>query len=179
MSAVRARHCPPLLDLCMLLPYRELDCPDVEDISRDIWRYLNEGTDIMTVRSVDKNFTWNFFSPGDLISNVPSLDGWFRGLGLRLRDVAATVTRTAKGLEAHKDQPPVVTKINFPVINTRDTWNLWWDDDGHEIARVQMLKPLAFNAAMMHGVEMGPTCEYPRVVLSCMFMKEPTHLLRI
>ena len=163
----------------MLLPYRELDCPDVDAISQDIWLFINDHTDIMTDRSVGKNFTWNFFSPKDLVTNVPSLDDWFRSLGLRLRDVAATVTRTNKGLEAHKDDPPVVTKINFPVINTRDTWNLWWDDEGNEVARIQMLKPLAFNAAMTHGVEMGPTCEYPRVVLSCMFMKEPTHLLQI
>ena len=114
-----------------------------------------------------------------VINEVKSLDVWFRSLGLRLRDVAATVTTSAEGLEPHKDEPPVVAKINFPVLNTRDTWNIWWDDEGNEIARIQMLKPLVFNASIMHGVEMGPNCSYPRVVLSCMFIKEPLDLLQV
>jgi hypothetical protein len=163
----------------MLLPYKELDCADVDAISSDIWQFINDKTDIMNNRSVGKNFTWNFLSASELIVEVPSLNTWFRSLGLRLRDVAATVTRTAYGLEAHKDDPPVIAKINFPVINTKDTWNLWWDDDGNEVARIEMMKPLAFNAAMTHGVEMGQSCVYPRVVLSCMFMKQPLHLLQV
>ena len=166
-------------NMMSMLPFRELECPDVEQISGDIWQFLNSHTNIMSERSVGKNFTWNFFSAMELVTKVPRLDAWFRSINLRLRDVAATVTNTKEGLVPHKDEPPVVAKINFPVINTRDTWNVWWDDEGREVGRIQMLKPLAFNGAMMHAVEMGPTCIYPRVVLSCMFMREPSHLLQV
>jgi len=163
----------------MLLPYRELDCPHVDQISSDVWEFINQQTDVMTVSCLRKHFTWNFIDVRALIVGVTSLDAWFRSLGLRLRDVAATVTTSSKGLEPHKDEPPVVAKINFPVFNTRDTWNIWWDDHGREIARIQMLKPMVFNASITHGVEMGQNCTYPRVVLSCMFIKEPKHLLEI
>lgn len=161
-----------------LLPYKELPCDNVDEIAADAWQFLSDKTDLMG-RNMDVDFSWNFFNPRDLITNVPSLNDWFRSMDLKLRDIAVTICRTKQGLGPHRDEPPVVAKINFPVLNTEDTYNVWWDDANNEVGRIVMRKPLAFNASMLHAVEMGDNCKYPRVILSCMFFNEPLHLLRV
>lgn len=156
-----------------LLPFKELECSNINVISQKILQFLNANTSL----NYKSYFSWNFINSRDLLKGVPELNDWFLTYKLKLRDVAVTVITTDFGVEPHKDQPPVITKINFPVLNTENTWNVWWDDNGNEIARVEMLNPLAFNAGITHSVQMGKDCKYPRIVLSCMFIKEPFHLL--
>ena len=160
-----------------LLPYRELECENLDLISQQIYNFLNEKTDIINAVSVTRSQGWYHFNPKDLLINVPLLKNWFIKQKLILRDVAATVIRTDIGIEAHRDELPVIAKINFPVINTKNSYNVWWDDNGNEIARIEMFKPIAFNARLVHAVEMCNNSIYPRIVLSCMFTKDPTHLL--
>lgn len=38
-------------------------------------------------------------------------------------------------------------------------------------------KPIVFNSWMPHRVMPGPNAKYPRIMLACMPIKEPTHLL--
>lgn len=165
------------MSVVQLAPYYELHCPDQELIQQKVRKFLEEKTDVFETRK-DKTFSWIFFSVKDLVANVPELPTWFKSQGLLLRDVAATVARAYEGADPHRDEPPVIAKVNFPIMNTEDTYNLWYDDDGKEIARISMLHPLVFNASMIHAVEIGPNAELPRVVLSCMFYKEPLEWLR-
>ena len=125
----------------------------------------------------DKNFSWNFISPKDFVNACPQLNNWFKEQNLLLRDIAVTITRSKEGLEKHRDAPPVVAKINVPILNTQNTYNLWWDDNDNIIARHEMLTPIAFNASLNHAVEIADSATFPRIVLSCMFFKEPLHLL--
>lgn len=154
-----------------LKPCHELYCDTQDIIQAKVIKLLEENTSVMRTR-LDKSFSWIPFEPGDL-TDVPELLDWFRSQGLMLRDIAATVARDTEGAPPHRDQPPVVAKINFPIMNTEDTYNLWYDDHMNEVARISMLHPLVFNASMTHAVEIGPKAKLPRVVLSCMFHREP------
>jgi hypothetical protein len=156
-------------------PFHILPCENIDAIGNDVMHFLEHGTDVLQ-RSANKDFSWNFFSAKALLIAVPEINVWFRSNNLLLRDVAATVTRSTNGLAPHKDEPPVVAKVNFPILNTYDTWNVWWDDEGNEVARIQMDQPVVFNATLTHAVEIGESAELPRIVLSCMFFKEPEHL---
>jgi hypothetical protein len=160
-----------------MLAYRTLECPQLPIIQAKVLQHLTEKTDLFTVSKRTDDINWNFFSAKEISSAVPELTEWFWLYKLRLRDIAATIGWTSNGLVAHRDEPPVVAKINIPILNTAKTWNYWQDDTGTEIARFEMLAPVAFNAHMIHGVDMAPDCTYPRIVLSCMFFKDPLWLL--
>lgn len=161
-----------------LKPYHQLHCDTQDIIQAKVIRFLEENTSVMRTR-LDKSFSWIPFEHRDLSENVPELLDWFKAHGLILRDIAATVARNTEGAAPHRDQPPVVAKINFPILNTEDTYNLWFDDHNNEIARISMLHPLVFNASMIHAVEIGAKAKLPRVVLSCMFYREPIKWLSI
>lgn len=156
-----------------LLPFKKLDCENVNEISNEIYSFLVEKTNIINMDYEP----WRFLTTKDFVANAPLLIKYFSSLNLKLRDIAAVVIEDETKLSPHKDAPPVIAKINFPVINTLDTYNVWWDDDGNEIDRVEMIQPIAFNASITHGVEFGKNPKFPRIVVSCMFIKQPLHLL--
>ena len=78
----------------------------------------------------------------------------------------------------HVDEPPVVAKINVPVLNTKDTYNVWFDENKNEIDRVECTKPIVLRSDIMHTVEMGKDAKYPRIQFSFCFYNEPLHLLK-
>ena len=80
--------------------------------------------------------------------------------------------------DIHKDEPPVVAKINFPVLNTHDTYNVWFDDYAREIDRVECDKPIVFRSDILHTVEIGKNAKLPRLQFSFCFYHEPLHLLK-
>ena len=80
--------------------------------------------------------------------------------------------------ESHVDDPPVIAKINFPVLNTKDTYNVWFDDKGNEIDRVECTKPIVLRSNILHTVEIGKNAKYPRIQFSFCFYSEPLHLLK-
>jgi hypothetical protein len=103
---------------------------------------------------------------------------WFDGLGLKVRDMSFTIYNDQITTSMHRDEPPVIAKINFPVLNTRDTYNVWFDDEGKEIDRVECIRPIVLRSDILHTVEIGDTARYPRIQFSFCFYGEPLHLLR-
>ena len=156
-----------------LLPYRKLECGNISEISLDILKFITNETNVLNLDEMP----WRFLKTKDFVNNVPSLVHYFSSLQLKIRDIAAVVIQDETKFKPHKDEPPVIAKINFPVYNTFDTYNVWWDDNGNEIGRVEMIQPIAFNASITHGVEFGKNPKFPRIVVSCMFIKQPLHLL--
>ena len=77
----------------------------------------------------------------------------------------------------HVDEPPVVAKINFPVLNTKGTYNVWFDETGNEIDRVECNKPIVLRSNILHTVEMANDAVLPRIQFSFCFYNEPLHLL--
>ena len=111
---------------------------------------------------------------------IPNLEikNWFDSLGLKVRDMSFTVWNEEIKTSPHVDEPPVIAKINFPVLNTKDTYNVWLDDNGTEIDRVESTKPIVLRSNIMHTVERGKKSKLPRIQFSFCFYNEPLHLLK-
>jgi hypothetical protein len=112
--------------------------------------------------------------------SIPNLEltKWFDSLQLKVRDMSFTVTNESIHTDIHRDEPPVIAKINFPVLNTKDTYNVWFDDYAREIDRVECVKPIVLRSDILHTVEIGPRALLPRLQFSFCFYNEPLHLLK-
>ena len=125
---------------------------------------------------------WNHLSREEIQSyfSIPNLEikKWFDEQGLKVRDMSFTITNAEIYTVMHKDEPPVIAKINFPILNTKDTYNVWYDDWGNEIDKVECTKPIVFRSDINHTVEIGTNAKYPRLQFSFCFYNEPLHLLK-
>ena len=125
---------------------------------------------------------WNHLSREEIQSyfSIPNLEikKWFDEQGLKVRDMSFTIYNEEIYTGIHKDEPPVIAKINFPVLNTKDTYNVWYDDWGNEIDKVECTKPIVFRSDINHTVEIGTNAKYPRLQFSFCFYNEPLRLLK-
>lgn len=125
---------------------------------------------------------WNHLSRQQIkdyfsIPNNPT-KRWFDSLDLRVRDMSFTITNDSIKTSIHRDEPPVVAKINFPVLNTENTYNVWFNDDREEIDRVECDRPIVLRSDILHTVEIGKAAKYPRIQFSFCFYSEPLQLLK-
>ena len=158
-------------------PYFILDCPKQQKIADSLCGYYTGITASRTITSF-----WNSLNREEIKNylSIPNIElkNWFDSLGLKVRDISFTVCNENTKVSPHVDEPPVIAKINFPVLNTQDTYNVWFNEDGSELARVECTKPIVLNSEIKHTVEMGKTAKYPRVQFSFCFYNEPLHLLK-
>ena len=157
--------------------YHILDCPNQRKIADSLYGYYVG----LTANKEPKEF-WNHLSRTEIqdyfsIPNNPCKQ-WFDDLGLKVRDMSFTICNEDIGTDIHRDEPPVVAKINFPVLNTKDTHNVWFDDWVNEIDRVECTKPIVLRSDILHTVEIGKTAKFPRLQFSFCFYKEPLDLLQ-
>ncbi len=157
--------------------YHILDCPTQQKIADLLYGYYMG----ITANKKPMEF-WNHLSTEQIktfmsIHNNPCRL-WFESMGLKVRDMSYTITNEQIGTSVHKDAPPVVAKINFPVLNTADTYNVWFDDNANEIDRVECVHPIVFRSDIYHTVEIGKTAKFPRLQFSFCFYKEPLDLLK-
>ena len=160
----------------MMKSYHILDCDNQQKIADSLYGYYVG----ITANKEVKDF-WNHLSREEIqqyfsIPNNPCKQ-WFDGLGLRVRDMSFTIYNENIGTDIHRDQPPVVAKINFPVLNTKDTYNVWFDEDRKEIDRVECDRPIVLRSDILHTVEIGKSATFPRLQFSFCFYNEPLRLL--
>ena len=156
--------------------YHILNCDNQQKISDSLYGYYVG----ITANNPPTEF-WNHLSRRQIkeylsIPNNPTVR-WFDQLGLRVRDMSFTIYNQQIRTGIHKDEPPVIAKINFPVLNTRDTYNVWYDDNHVEIDRVECSRPIVLRSDILHTVEIGPGANYPRLQFSFCFYDEPLRLL--
>jgi len=157
--------------------YYILNCDNQKKIADSLYGYYLK---LKNNRQM-KNF-WNPLSRQEIIeyfleTNNPTSE-WFKVLGLRVRDMSFTIYDDDIKTSIHRDQKPVIAKINFPVLNTNDTYNVWYDDDHKEIDRVECDRPIVLRSDILHTVEIGKDAKYPRIQFSFCFYNEPLHLLK-
>jgi hypothetical protein len=157
--------------------YFILDCTKQQKIADSLYGYY---TGITSNREL-KEF-WNHLTRDEIqdyfsIPNNPT-KAWFEELGLKVRDMSFTIYNENISTDIHRDEPPVIAKINFPVLNTSDTYNVWFDDYATEIDRVECDRPIVLRSDILHTVEIGETACYQRLQFSVCFYNEPLHLLK-
>jgi hypothetical protein len=189
-----------------LKPFHILPCdPELQQtISDRVVTFLQNQTDLFV--DLDSRSLWNKIDTRALVFAVPELVGYFRTFGLKLKEVAVTVCNSNKNAGLHIDELPVVAKINFPILNTKDSQNLWYrvpedlmkqvdpiiNEFGSAfynlsavdlaqcklIGSVEILKPVVFNSQLPHMIDMSKCNKFPRLVLTCMFFNEPVDFLK-
>ena len=157
--------------------YHILDCDKQQKIADSLYGYY-------IGISANRKLTefWNHLTRDEIqtyfsIPNNPT-KAWFNSLGLKVRDMSFTIYNENIHTDIHRDQPPVIAKINFPVLNTKDTYNVWFDNYANEINRVECNKPIVLRSDILHTVEIGNNAKYPRLQFSFCFYNEPLHLLQ-
>jgi hypothetical protein len=185
----------------MYKPYAEMDCPELETISAELYNFIKNSTNILA----DDLRAWQFTDTKLLLSTSPTLTKYFLKNKLFVKHAAFMVLYN--NLDLHIDPLPVIAKINFPVLNTTGWVNRWYslsdeqlkecpviiDSFGQSkedisnipleemdlIAEVHdMNKVLAFHSRLPHSVTKLENATMPRIIASFTFFNEPLDLLK-
>jgi hypothetical protein len=190
----------------LLKPFYVLNCdPELQQtISDRVIEFLRTQTDLFD--DLDNRSLWNKLDTRALMRAVPELVQYFQTFGLKLKEVAVTVCNSKKIATLHIDELLVTAKINFPILNTKGSCNLWYSvpeelmlqvdpiinefgaayynlasidlDKCKKIAEVEISTPVVFNSQLPHMIDMSNCQAFPRLVLTCMFFNEPVDFLK-
>jgi hypothetical protein len=189
--------------ILMLKAYALVDCPVQSIIQQKTVEFLKTNTVLFERKDLE---LWNKIDTVALIRSVPELPEFYRSIGLKLREIAVTVWNSHSDVPLHIDELPVTSKINFPILNTEDTYNEWYTvpdnllatvnpvinqfgsafydlkdlDLGKctKIAEVVVTQPVVFNSQIPHRIRITEQAKFPRIVMSCTFFNEPTKWLQ-
>jgi hypothetical protein len=185
-----------------LSAFRVIDCPTQSIISKKVLEFLSDRTTLLE----DKNLKlWNKIDTVALLRQVPEILEFYQGMNLKLREIAITICNKNEDVNLHIDELPVVAKINFPILNTENTFNEWYQvppeilksvtpiinqfnsayyDLGDvdlnactKLAEYELLQPIVFNSQLPHKIRITGQTKFPRVVMSCTFFNEPVQWL--
>ena len=154
--------------------YVELKCENMLSISQGIYKFLQTQTNILILNQSG----WHFVDCPTLLKFVPELAEYFQQLKLYPRHSAVTIVKDNSSLPRHADEPPVIAKINMPVLNTKGWSNRWFDGDQIIDELVGQDQPIVFNSQIPHSVVQFGKVEVPRIVASFTFHNEPLELLK-
>lgn len=154
--------------------YVEFPCDDITVISKKIYNFLETKTDIIANCLPG----WHFVDCKDLLCDVPELFDFFKKHKLLPRHAAVTIVVDNNSLPVHVDEPPVVAKLNLPVINTQGWANCWYVNDKLVAEIVDLPTPIILNSQIAHSVERrSDLAQAPRIIASFTFHNEPLGLL--
>ena len=158
--------------------YHVLECTNQKQIAQELYSFLSKKDGPL---NRDNLKFWNFLNKKDLfncLKECKALSQWFETLRLKVREASFTIYNNEIKTHPHVDDLPVVAKINFPILNTKDTYNLWFNKQGEEIDRVECVAPIVFRSDILHTVEIGKQASFPRIQMSFCFYKEPIDYLK-
>ena len=187
------------MELCA---FKVIDCPTQSIISTKVLDFLSKNTTLLE----DKNLKlWNKIDTVSLLRQVPEILEFYQSINLKLKEIAITICNKNEDVNLHIDELPVVAKINFPILNTENTFNEWYSvpqsiiesttpifnqfnsayyDLGHvdlnlctKIAEYELGQPVVFNSQVPHKIRITNRAKFPRVVMSCTFFNEPMQWL--
>jgi hypothetical protein len=185
-----------------LKAFQMIDCPMQSIISTKVLDFLSTNTTLLE----DKNLKlWNKIDTVDLIKQVPEILKFYQSINLKLQEIAITICNKYEDVSLHIDELPVVSKINFPILNTENTFNEWYRvpkeildtvtpvvnqfgsafydlksvdlDQCIKIAEVELTQPIIFNSQIPHRIRITDQAKLPRIVMSCTFFNQPIELL--
>jgi len=109
--------------------YHVLECANQKQIAQQLYSFLSKKDGPLERNNLE---FWNFLNKKNLfncLKECPALSQWFEILGLKVREASFTIYNNEIKTHPHVDAPPVVAKINFPVCNTKNTYNVWFDEN--------------------------------------------------
>lgn len=184
-------------------PYHELLCNNLQEIQNEVLTWIGS----KNPEVLNSNALWNKIDTVDLINSAPSLIDYCRTLDLKIREVALTVVNVKEDVGLHIDELPITAKVNIPILNTRGSYNRWYEipdwllsstepvinrfgkkyyefeNVDYEklklLGEIELLRPVVFNSQLAHNIILTEQSVFPRIVLACTFFKEPLDYLRV
>jgi hypothetical protein len=100
--------------------YKKLECENLQQINNEILSYINS-------RKFDPNSFWNPVDVLEFMKVVPSFAVWFLDNQMPIKSVAITQAHAPNCCTLHTDTPPSRYKLSWPVLNTKHSWNRWFE----------------------------------------------------
>lgn len=183
-----------------LKSFVEIKCDNANIIASKTAAYLEK-----SVGFEKREIPWVFLNLKEVLSEIPEYVHYFKQHKLIPRDCACTVLH--QDLSLHIDAPPVIAKMNFPILNTVGWSNRWYSCDidklhslperkdplGLDNLDITSIKkedltliaecadfnrPIILNSQQLHSVEQNYNASVPRVMMTFMFINEPWELLK-
>ena len=172
--------------------YKFIELENADVITEKLYEFVVNNTDILqTGRS------WTPVNTAKVLSAVPELRTALDKFTDLPVDISAFVYRPPGYEEAHLDGV-VETRLLMPVRNCQGSYtkffdlngntvtkmveakgNVWWKIGNEhplvEIDRLELTKPVFFNAGVPHGVQ-TPKGNGPRLTFTCSFKGDASHL---
>jgi len=138
---------------------------------------------------------WNPIPAVEFLQSVTLFHPWLAQHQLKLHSIAVTIGKKLDCCGIHIDTPPAVNKLSWPVLNSRGTFNRWYQplvenptvqvnelggrsyldaNELEEIGRMEVIGPCVINAGIPHDVWIQKPAQFPRIGLQCMLFQEPT-----
>ena len=162
-----------------------MPCPCIDDINKDIKVWIDKNI-------VAQGF-WNPIDTIKFMKENTKFESWCRSNNLKIHSAAVTWAQNSNCCGPHIDTPPARYKLNWPVHNTKSTWNRWFyaksDADTKinnlgglsfmnykdlvEIDRREVVDPALIDAGVIHDVWCDSQAQFPRIGLQCQIFNEP------
>ena len=152
--------------------YFELEDEQLAQIVTETKQYLRRHRSLL-----ESKFFWNQIDTKDFLLESTTLIDYCLTKNLIIREVAMLVVQNRYTVPLHIDHGPVVAKIDFPIQNCLGTRTEWYNMSEQLLDSVEMKVPTVFNSTVPHRVVCDDSAKFPRIVLSCMFLREPTQNL--
>lgn len=152
--------------------YFELEDEQLAQIVTETKQYLRRHRSLL-----ESKFFWNQIDTKDFLLESTTLIDYCLTKNLIIREVAMLVVQNRYTVPLHIDHGPVVAKIDFPIQNCLGTRTEWYNMSEQLLDSVEMKVPTVFNSTVPHRVVCDDSAKFPRIVLSCMFQREPTQYL--
>ena len=178
--------------------YAIIDCPEQSIISNKVVEYLKCHSNFFDNRSFH---LWNKVNTVALLKAVPEIGIFFKSIGLTIREISITVVNQYQDVGLHIDELPITAKVNFPILNTKNTLNQWYEvpkeiletikpiinqfgstydnlqsvdlNRCKKIDEFELLQPVVFNSQIPHRIHITTNATMPRLVMPCTFFNEP------
>jgi hypothetical protein len=111
-----------------LKAYHELDCPDMDNIKKEVMHWIDKNTNFRTM-SNDRSF-WHLIDGPNMARHCPTLIKYMKSIQIPLQQISIGIlTEDMKdtGFRLHVGPPPKLIKINFPIFNTENIYTEWYD----------------------------------------------------
>lgn len=165
--------------------FKKIPCENYKSINKQIINWINT-TDLVYSR----NF-WNPIDVKHFLKQCPLFLSWTRENNIPVKTIAVTVGSTVDCCGPHTDAEPARFKLSWPILNTGNTYNRWYNIidatkfkinnlDGicyeysnlKEICRTEVVDPMIIDAGTVHDVLVEHD-NFPRLGLQCQLIKEP------
>jgi len=158
-------------------------------INQEILAYINR-------QQFDNNTFWNPVPMVEFMNATPAFTTWWLDNKMPIKSVAITQGTSPNCCGPHVDTPPSIYKLSWPVLNTKRTWNRWFQapadaptqvtalggigyldpDNLIEIGRMRVDRPALIYTGIPHDVWCETDAVFPRWGLQCQLFLEPTEL---